>query len=95
LEAGKSCRLPIRVARWHIFKQKSPIWVNFGGYSNGRCWYIICPLGLFYVYLVYFVAIRYIFVDIWYIFPVLVCCIDKNLATLLPIKTKFLSVDDI
>jgi hypothetical protein len=25
-----------RVARWHIF---NPIWVNFGGSCNGRCWY--------------------------------------------------------
>jgi hypothetical protein len=23
--------IPIRVARWHIFKPKIPIWVNFGG----------------------------------------------------------------
>jgi hypothetical protein len=27
----------VRVARWHIFRPKIPIWVNFGGYSNGRC----------------------------------------------------------
>jgi hypothetical protein len=26
-----------RVARWHIFKPKSLILVNFGVYSNGRC----------------------------------------------------------
>jgi hypothetical protein len=32
-----------RVARWNIFKQKIPIWVNFGGSWNGKCW----PFGLF------------------------------------------------
>jgi hypothetical protein len=30
-----------RVARWHIFKQKIPILVSFGGSCNGRCWYIL------------------------------------------------------
>jgi hypothetical protein len=60
--------LRARVARWHISKPKIPIWVNFGGYSNRRCWYSISPFGLFYGYLVYFVAIRYIFIVIWYIF---------------------------
>jgi hypothetical protein len=43
-----------RVARWHIFKQKIQIWVNFGGSSSGRCWYILWPFGLF-------TAICYIF----------------------------------
>jgi hypothetical protein len=52
--------LSSRVARWHIFKPKIPIWVNFGGPCNGRCWYIICPFGLFHDYTVYFVAIWYI-----------------------------------
>jgi hypothetical protein len=32
-------------------------------------------VGIFYGHLAYFVAI-------WYIFPVLVCCTKKNLATL-------------
>jgi hypothetical protein len=40
--------------------------VNYGGSCNVRCWYIMWPFGLhyghFYGYLVYFVAI-------WYIFP--------------------------
>jgi hypothetical protein len=27
-----------RVARWHIFKPKIPILVNFGGSCNGTCW---------------------------------------------------------
>jgi hypothetical protein len=33
-------------------------------------------VGIFYYHLVYFIVI-------WYIFPVLVCCAKKNLATLL------------
>jgi hypothetical protein len=36
-----------RVARWFLFKPKIPITVDFGGYSNGRCWYILCPFGQF------------------------------------------------
>jgi hypothetical protein len=30
-----------RVARWFVFKPKIPIWVNFGGPLNGKCWHII------------------------------------------------------
>jgi hypothetical protein len=45
--------LRLRVARWHIFKPKIPIWLNFGGSCNGRCWYILWPLGIFYRNLVY------------------------------------------
>jgi hypothetical protein len=51
-----------RVARWHISKPKIPIWVNFGGSCNGRCWYILRPFGLIYGHLVYFTVV-------WYIFP--------------------------
>jgi hypothetical protein len=43
----------VRVARWYIFKPKIPIWVNFGGSCNGRCWYILWPFGLSYGHLVY------------------------------------------
>jgi hypothetical protein len=42
-----------RVARWHIFKPKIPIWVNFGGSYNGRCkaiWSILLPFGILYGY---------------------------------------------
>jgi hypothetical protein len=46
----------VRNARWHIFEPKIPIWVNFEGSYNGRCWYILQPLGLFYGHLVYFGA---------------------------------------
>jgi hypothetical protein len=65
----------IRVARWHIFKPKIPIWVNFGGSRKGRCWYILWPIGLFYVHLVYSVSIWYmlwlfgIFFPFWYVVP--------------------------
>jgi hypothetical protein len=44
-------RVPARVARWHIFKPKIPIWVNFGGSCNGGCMYlhtyILWSLGIF------------------------------------------------
>jgi hypothetical protein len=57
-----------------VSSQKIPIWVNFGGSCNGRCWYILWTFGLFCSHLVYFMVI-------WYIFPVLLCCTKKNLAT--------------
>jgi hypothetical protein len=38
-------------------------------------WYILWPFNMFYSHFTYFVEIRYIF-------PVLVCCAKKNLATL-------------
>jgi hypothetical protein len=50
--------VPIRVARWHIFRPKIPIWVNFGGPCNGRCWYILWTFDLFYGYFVYYMDIR-------------------------------------
>jgi hypothetical protein len=71
-----------RVARWFLFKPKIPICVNFGGSSNGRCWYILCPFGKFSCHLTYFMAIWYIFPSFGTFLPVLVCCTDKNLATL-------------
>jgi hypothetical protein len=56
-----------RVARWHIFRPKIPIWVNFGGSCNRRCWCIyghwvystaissnLRPWGIFHGYFVYF-----------------------------------------
>jgi hypothetical protein len=36
-----------RVARWHVFKPKIQIWLNFGGACNGRFWYILWPFGIF------------------------------------------------
>jgi hypothetical protein len=50
-----------RNARWHIFRPKFKIWVNFGGSCNRRCWeifmsiwYILQSFGIFFGYLVYF-----------------------------------------
>jgi hypothetical protein len=79
------------VARWFVFKPKIPIWVNFGGSCDGRFWYILWPLGLSNCHLVYFIwsfklpfgTLYLVFqIAIWYIFPVLVSFLKKNLATL-------------
>jgi hypothetical protein len=35
-----------------ILKPTIPIWVNFGGPWNGKCWNISCPFGIFYSHLV-------------------------------------------
>jgi hypothetical protein len=72
------------VAKWHVFKTKIKIWVNFGRTWKVRCWYILRPFGLFYCHMVNVVVICYILWLFWYIFPVLVCCHEKNLATLAP-----------
>jgi hypothetical protein len=69
------CGYESRVARRYIFKPKIQLWVNFGGSYNRRCWYILCPFGRFCGHLVHYLVI-------WHIFPVLVCCDKKNLATL-------------
>jgi hypothetical protein len=74
------CSLATRVARWHIFRPKIPIWVNLGWICNGRCWYvyfiaiwsILRPLEIFCGYLVFGIF-----------FNVLVRCTKRNLATLL------------
>jgi hypothetical protein len=57
--------------------QKIQIWVNYGGSCNGRCCYILSPLGMYmlrpfglcYDPLLYVTAIWYMvyFVAIWYI----------------------------
>jgi hypothetical protein len=67
---------------WFIFEPKIPKWVNFGGPSNEKSWYILWPLeyitaiwnklqpfGINYGHLVICV------VALWYIFPVLVHCV--------------------
>jgi hypothetical protein len=81
-ESAKKCR----GAGWNIFKPKIAIWVNFGGYCNGRCWYICTAIwyilrqfGILYGTLVYLWVI--------FIFPVLVCCTEKNLATVIKNET--------
>jgi hypothetical protein len=44
-----------RIARWFIFKPKIQIWVNFRGPCNRRPWFILCPFGIFYGPLIYFI----------------------------------------
>jgi hypothetical protein len=57
-----------RVARWHIFDPKIPIWVNFGGSS-------MKDIGILHRHLVYFTAIWYslwlfgIVFPFWYFVP--------------------------
>jgi hypothetical protein len=72
----------IRVARWFVFKPKISIWVNFGRSCNGKSWYILRPLGVFYRYWKYLMAIWYILSSIGIFVPVLLLCTKKNLATL-------------
>jgi hypothetical protein len=67
----------------YVFKPKIQIWVNFGGSCNGICWYILWTFGLFYGHLIYFMPIRNIFMNFWYIFPRFGISTKKNLATLL------------
>jgi hypothetical protein len=68
-----------RVARWFVFKPKIQIWVNFGGcFKDGICILRTLILRSFVIFYGHFVQ----FVVIWYIFPVLVFCNKKNLATL-------------
>jgi hypothetical protein len=71
-----------RVARWHDFKPKIPIWLNFGGSCKGKSWHILRPLGIVCGYLVYFAAIRYILRFLVKKIPILACFTKKNLATL-------------
>jgi hypothetical protein len=52
----------------YSFRPKIPIWVNFGGSCNERCWYILQTRGLFYV----------IFYGNLVCFPVLVCCMYQQ-----------------
>jgi hypothetical protein len=42
-------------------KPKIPIWVNFVGLCNGKCWDILRVFGLFYGHWKYLIAIWYIF----------------------------------
>jgi hypothetical protein len=48
------CQDATRDSRWFVFKTKLPIWVNIGGSSNVKYWYILCPFGMFCDHLVYF-----------------------------------------
>jgi hypothetical protein len=88
---------------------KIPIWVNFGGPLNGKGWYVLRSVGIFYNRLVYVMAIWYIFwqfgklgilgilvyfLVFWYISPVLVCFTKQNLATLLG-EISFVSIGQV
>jgi hypothetical protein len=45
--------------RWFRYFQ-IPIWVNFGGPWNGKCWYILRPFGIcIFSHLVLFMAVWY------------------------------------
>jgi hypothetical protein len=57
---------------------------NFVTFWNIKFWYILWTFGILCDHLLYFMASGY-FCGFWYIFPVLECCIKKNLATLHPI----------
>jgi hypothetical protein len=61
-----------RVARLFVFKPKIPLWVNFGEPYIGKCLHIYMT----FIFIGYVMTIRYIF-------PILVSCTKKNLATLL------------
>jgi hypothetical protein len=54
----------------YIFEPKIPIWVNFGGSFNGRCSYILRPLGLLYIrpYGIFCGHLAY-FSPFWYVVP--------------------------
>jgi hypothetical protein len=61
--------------------------------------YILWPLNTFYGHLEYifghlihFMAIWNILWSLWYIFPILVCCSVKNLATLATIHLRVIVV---
>jgi hypothetical protein len=86
-----------RFARWNIFKQKIPKLGKFWTVLQWKMLVYSMAIWFILANLVCFVAIRYILLSfgiflaigyilhmvIWYIFPVLVCCAKKNLATLL------------
>jgi hypothetical protein len=67
-----------RVARWLFFKQKIPVWVNFGGHWNGKGCYILCPFG---ICILWPFGTFYGHSVIWWqfdIYPVLVYCVKKS-----------------
>jgi hypothetical protein len=64
----KNGQVATRVARRYFFKPKIPIWVNFGGPWNGKCWSILWPFGIYYGNSVYFMAIWWVSCNLVY-FP--------------------------
>jgi hypothetical protein len=83
-----------RVARWFVLKPKIPIWINLGGSFNGKSWYILWPVGLFYGHWKYFMAIWYSLWSFGIFLHVLVFCTKKNLATLM-LRRVHLNIDRI
>jgi hypothetical protein len=76
--ASQGKAVATRVARWYFFILKIPIWVNFWRILQRNImsiWSILKLFGIFYGFLVNFMVI-------WYIFSFLVCCIKKNMASL-------------
>jgi hypothetical protein len=69
----------------HIFKPKKN---KFGKVLEGLAMedfgILRAILSIIYAKMVYFMAIWYILCSFGIFFPVLVCCAEKNLATLLP-----------
>jgi hypothetical protein len=76
----KNLNIGPRIARWS--QTRISVSVYYGPW-NGECWYtnfmihwnILRPCGILNLHLVYIEVIRYIF-------PILVHCTEKNLATL-------------
>jgi hypothetical protein len=63
--------------------QLIPIWVNFGGSCDGRCWCILWPFGISHSHLAYLTAFGHILWKFGIFSPVYVSCSKENLATLL------------
>jgi hypothetical protein len=80
-----------RVAEW-----KMPIWVIFSEYCYGTCWYMLWSFGLFYSYLCgrYLYIHKYCMYGYLVLFHLLVCCIEKNMATLIEEGTSIYSTFD-
>jgi hypothetical protein len=67
----------IRIARCHTyFHTQNPTLGKFWRVLERKLWHTyLWPFLIFYAHLVYFVVL-------WFIFPVLLCCTKKDLATL-------------
>jgi hypothetical protein len=64
------------------FSDQKYFFVYFGRPWKGKCWYILWPFGIFYEHFALFYTNLENCVEFCCIFPVLVCCSMKNLATL-------------
>jgi hypothetical membrane protein len=61
---------------------------KFRSVLQGNMMVNLILIGIFHCHLEYFMAIWHIMWAFLYIFPVLVCCTKKNLATLLDTETR-------